>query len=213
MLPHTENRLAGATLHLLSCPVCGQTVRYTSAEALACPCCGTHLFARKHASLSRAWAWLIAAVLCYIPANVLPIMETRTLFGRQDDTILSGVVYLWGAGSWPLAVVVFVASILVPLLKILSLSFLLLSVHFHWRWAPLQRTRLYRLLETIGPWSMLDIYVVALLVALVQLRGLATIQAGPGALAFAAVVVLTMLAAHAFDPRLIWDSVKETVHD
>ncbi|MBV8047948.1 MAG: paraquat-inducible protein A [Paludibacterium sp.] len=209
MLPRAENSLAGTTLRLLSCPVCGQTTRHDGARTLACPCCGTSLAVRKPDSLSRAWAWLVAATLCYIPANVLPIMETRTLFGRQDNTILSGVVYLWLDGSWPLALVVFIASILVPLLKILCLSFLMLSVHFRWRWAPLQRTRLYRLLEAVGPWSMLDIYVVALLVALVQWQSLAMIQAGPGALAFAAVVVLTMLSAHAFDPRLIWDAAEE----
>ncbi|BEV71495.1 paraquat-inducible protein A [Paludibacterium sp. B53371] len=198
---------------LSTCLVCGTTCRLAGDGESVCPVCGSRLARRKPDSLSRCTAWLLAAFLCYLPANVLPIMTTRTLFGRQDDTILSGVVYLWLAGSWPLALVVFVASILVPLLKMLSLSFLLLSIRWRWRWAPEQRTRLYRLLEAIGPWSMLDIYVVGLLVALVQLRGLASIQAGPGALAFAAVVVLTMLAANAFDPRLIWDNNKETLHD
>lgn len=174
--------------------------------ACQCPQCHAVLHLRKPASLERCWALLIAAMISYVPANLLPIMGTSSLFGHQDDTILSGVVFLWGAGSWPLALIVFIASIMVPLLKIISLTFLLLSVQFRWRWAPLQRTRLYRLLEAIGPWSMLDIYVVALLVALVKLQSLATIVAKPGALAFAAVVVLTMLATMAFDPRMIWDA-------
>jgi paraquat-inducible protein A len=192
-------------VRLITCRVCGQSSRHAEGpERLSCPSCGAGLPVRRPDSIGRCWALLIAAMISYLPANILPIMETQTLFGQQNDTILSGVVYLWGAGSWPLAIVVLVASILVPLLKIISLVFLLLSVQGRWRWAPLQRTRLYRLLETIGPWSMLDIYVVALLVALVRLQGLATIHAGPGAVAFAAVVVLTMLAAQSFDPSLIW---------
>lgn len=197
-------------MRLMTCRVCGLSSRHAAgAGRLLCPQCGAGLPVHRPDSISRCWALLIAAIISYLPANMLPIMETVTLFGRQNDTILSGVVYLWGAGSWPLAIVVFVASILVPLLKIISLIFLLLTVHWRARWAPLQRTRLYRLLEAIGPWSMLDIYVVALLVALVRLQGLATIHAGPGALAFAAVVVLTMLAAQTFDPTLIWRPVED----
>ncbi len=164
------------------------------------------MHARKPASLVKSWAYLIAAMLLYLPANLMPIMLTETLTGTQRDTILSGVVYLWGSGSWPLALVVFVASVLVPLLKMLAMAFLLATTSRQHRWAPLQRTRLYRVLETIGPWSMLDIYVVALLVALVQLKSLATIHAGPGAVAFGAVVVLTMLSAMKLDPRLFWDT-------
>jgi paraquat-inducible protein A len=170
-----------------------------------CPRCGAGLHRRKPHSLQYAWAFLLAAVVCYIPANLMPIMLTEMLSGTQRDTIMSGVAYLWRNGSWPLALVVFIASVLVPLLKILSMLLLLLTVHWRSRWAPRQRTRLYRLLEVVGPWSMLDIYVVGLLVALVQLQSLATIKAGPGAVAFGAVVVLTMLSAMHFDPRLIWD--------
>jgi len=136
-------------------------------------------------------------------------MQTTTLFGSQEDTILSGVAYLWTSGSWPLAIVVFVASITVPLLKIIALTVLVVSTQRRTAWRPLERTRLYRVIEIIGRWSMLDIYVVTVLVALVHLQGLATIQAGPGAVAFGAVVVLTMLASLSFDPRLIWDSIDE----
>jgi paraquat-inducible protein A len=122
---------------------------------------------------------------------------------------MSGIVYLWTSGSWPLAVVVFVASMMVPMLKLFALVILVVSVQLGTTWQPVQRTRLYRLVEIVGKWSMLDIYVVALLVALVQLKSLATIQAGPGAVAFGAVVVLTMFAAISFDPRLIWDSMEK----
>lgn len=124
---------------------------------------------------------------------------------------MSGVVYLWSSGSWVLASVVFIASVAVPLLKMLSLTVLLVSVHRHSRKQPLQRTKLYRLLELIGRWSMLDVYVVTILVALVQARSLATIDPGVGVIAFAAVVVLSMLATMSFDPRLIWEAIDNPV--
>ena len=170
-----------------------------------CPRCNAALSARKTNSMRRTWAYLVSAFILYLPANLLPIMQTQSLLSRQDDTILSGVVFLWESGSWPLALLVFVASIVVPLFKLLALTVLAVSVNRHSLLQPLQRTSLYRLVETIGRWSMLDIYVVALLAALVQINAFATIEAGPGAAAFGAVVVLTLLASHSFDPRLIWD--------
>jgi paraquat-inducible protein A len=173
---------------------------------IRCPRCGDLLLPRKRDSVERTWAFLIAAAALYIPANTLPIMQTSSLFGYQRDTILSGILFLWSSGSWPLAAVVFIASFLVPLGKLLSLAFLLVSVQRGWRWARRERTVLYRIVEIIGRWSMLDIFVMTLLVALVQVRALAQIRAEPGAIAFGAVVVLTMLAAFSFDPRLIWDA-------
>jgi paraquat-inducible protein A len=170
------------------------------------------LHLRKPESIARTWAYLIAAIIAYIPANLLPMMHTNSLFGGQSDTIMSGVVYLWVSGSWPLAVVVFIASVMVPLLKIMALVFLVVSVQMRSSWQPQQRTQLYRIVELVGRWSMLDIYVIAILVALVHFQGLMVIQAGPAAIAFGAVVVLTIFAAMSFDPRLIWDSV-EPVHD
>jgi paraquat-inducible protein A len=155
--------------------------------------------------VARSWAFLIAAYILYIPANVLPIMETSSLFGAQADTIMSGILYLLHSGSWDLALVVFIASIMVPLLKLIALTLLLISVQRRSTWQPLQRAKLYRVVELVGRWSMLDIYVVAILAALVQIGALATINAGPGALAFGAVVVLTMFSAMEFDSRLIWD--------
>lgn len=191
---------------LYACHVCNlltkpEPGRYDS----VCPRCGSHLHLRKPDSVARTWAYLIAGYILFIPANVLPIMHTSSLFGAQADTIMSGVIYLWISGSWHLALVVFIASILVPSAKLLALTFLVVSVQSRSTWDPMQRTKLYRAVEFVGRWSMLDIFVVAILVALVQLQSLATIEAGFGAVAFGAVVVLTMLAAMEFDPRLIWD--------
>jgi paraquat-inducible protein A len=175
------------------------------AHGALCPRCGAALHERKPQSLERTWAWLIAAALCYLPANLLPIMKVTSLGRAQADTIMSGVAYLLLHGMWPLALVVFTASVFVPLLKLAILFGLLVSVHRRSRWRPVDRTRLYRITEAIGRWSMVDIFVVTILVALVRLGNLATVEAQPGAVFFGAVVVLTMLAAESFDPRLIWD--------
>lgn len=199
-------------LGLLACRGCGLVSRPQHTPAARCPRCGSRLHSRQPYSLGRTTALLIAASFLIIPANVLPVMETGSLFGSQQDTIMSGVVYLWNTGSWPLAVLVFFASIVVPLLKLIALGFLVVSVRRRSAAPPLARARLYRLLEFIGRWSMLDIFVVTLLTALVQIRTLAIVTPGPGAVAFGAVVVLTLLAARAFDPRLIWDSATEAPH-
>jgi paraquat-inducible protein A len=195
-----------ASLGMLACHACGLLSRRPSdPRPVRCPRCGARLHTRKPNSIARTWAYLIAAGIMYGPANLLPIMETSSLFGTQSDTIMSGVVYLWVSGSWPLALVVFIASVVVPLLKLMALAILVISVQRRSRWQPRQRTRLYRLVEGVGRWSMLDIYVVTILVALVHIQAVATINAGPGAIAFAVVVVMTMLASMSFDPRLIWD--------
>jgi paraquat-inducible protein A len=170
-----------------------------------CPRCGAGLHGRKPRSLERTWALVIAAALCYIPANLLPVMAVTSLGKHESDTIMSGVIYFLTHGMWPLAVVVFVASVFVPLLKLVNLVVLLVSVQRSSSWRPVERTRLYRVTETIGRWSMVDIYAITILVALVRLGNLATIEAGTGAVFFGAVVVITMLAAESFDPRLIWD--------
>ena len=204
-----QGAATAAQCGLALCHDCGLLASVqAAAHASHCPRCGASMHLRKPASLSRTWAFLIAAMVMYIPANLLPVMYTNSLFGTEDDTILSGVVYLWTSGSWPLAIVVFVASIAVPMLKILALGYLTISTQMHSRWYPIQRTRIYRMVEFVGRWSMLDIYVITMLVALVQFQALATIQAGNAAIAFGAVVVLTMFAAMAFDPRLIWDEVE-----
>ncbi len=191
------------------CHDCGLLSRLPGHEHGArCPRCGAALHTRKPRSLERTWAWLIAAALCYLPANLLPIMKVTSLGRAQADTIMSGVVYLLVHGMWPLAIVVFTASVIVPLLKLAILLTLLISVHRRSNWRPVDRTRLYRITEAIGRWSMVDIFVVTILVALVHLGNLATVEAQTGAVFFGAVVVLTMLAAESFDPRLIWDRLE-----
>jgi paraquat-inducible protein A len=204
MTAHTAAR-AGLRL----CPACGMLNQVGDAGGASrrpgCARCGHRLHACNPRSLSRALALLLSAAVLYAPANLLPILDTRSPFGSQRDTIVSGVVYLWADGSWPLALVILIASVFIPLAKLLVLAALLVSVHRRWRGACLQRARLYRLIDRIGRWSMTDIFVTAIVSTLVQLRGLATIRVGPAAVAFGAVVVLTMMATQAFDPRLIWD--------
>jgi len=206
----TELTVSAAGQGLCSCHVCSLVSRRERVTGPAhCPRCGASLHFRKPRSVSRCWALLIGAYILYIPANLLTIMETGSLFKSRKDTIVSGVVELWRTGSWAIAVIVFIASVTIPLLKLISLTLLLVSVQRRSRWHPRQRTLLYRLVELVGRWSMLDIYVVTLLAALVQLGSMATVKAGPGALAFGAVVVLTMLASMQFDPRLIWDPLQK----
>lgn len=206
----TEMTTSAAGQGYCSCHVCSLVSRRERAPVPAyCPRCGAVLHFRKPGSVSRCWALLIAAYILYIPANLLTIMETGSLLSHRRDTIVSGVVELWRNGSWVIAIIVFIASVTIPLLKLISLTLLLVSVQLRSRWRPRQRTQLYRLVELVGRWSMLDIYVVTLLAALVQLGSMATVKAGPGALAFGAVVVLTMFASMQFDPRLIWDPIQK----
>ena len=197
-------------LGLLSCHDCHLlTAAATAHDHLACPRCGAALHARKPNSLTRTWALVVAAIILYIPANVLPMTVTSAVGTTQADTIMSGVIYFIHSGSWEIAAVIFIASVFVPLLKLLILIILLISVQLRSHWRPKDRTMLYRLTEMVGRWSMLDVYVVTILVALVKLGAVASIEAGPAAVYFAAVVVITMIAAESFDPRLIWDTLEE----
>ena len=205
-------RVSAMQLGLVSCHACHLLSRMpkTPAHGTAyCPRCGEELHQRKPNSLMRTWALVLAAIIFYIPANVLPMTITSALGTVQADTIMSGVIYFMQHGSWEIALVIFTASVFVPFLKFVILIYLLLSIHFKSIKRPKDRTRLYRFTEAIGRWSMLDIYVVTILVALVKLGFLADIEAGPAALYFALVVVTTMIAAESFDPRLIWDVVEE----
>ena len=202
---------------VLGCDVCELVVPAAAADLdargrLRCPRCADVLHRRKPRSLERTWALVIAASVCYLPANLYPVMSVTSLGQTQADTILSGVLFLLHHGMWPLAVIVFTASIFVPLLKLVMLVFLLVSVQLRSRWRPRERTRMYRITEAIGRWSMVDVYVVTILVALVHLGNLASIEARAGAVFFCAVVILTMLAAMSFDPRLIWDALEQS-HD
>ncbi len=203
--------VTGKSLGIASCPVCNQLIdiRQPEAKASHCPRCLSGIYIRKPHSLSKSWAYLMAAFILYIPANIFPIM-TLTSFARESrETILSGIYQLLVSGQAGIGVIVFFASIFVPIFKIGALIFLVLSVQLKMQWRPVFRTRLYRFVEWIGRWSMIDIFMISVLIALVRLKELASIDPGPGALAFAAVVLLTMFASHSFDPRLIWDNLKE----
>jgi paraquat-inducible protein A len=206
--------IRGADVGLATCDTCELVVnlggdgaapgRARTPRAL-CPRCRTPVRIRKRNARTHAIALLVAAAALYFPANALTMMHTEQFPVARDDTILSGVVFLWERGSWELAVLVFAASIVVPLLKIGSLGFLIVTTARHSAWRPRARTKLYRVLEIIGHWSMLDVFVVALLTAVVQLGRFASVAPGPAVLPFAGVVVLTMLASASFDPRAIWD--------
>ena len=207
-LPLDEARLPP----LLGCESCG----LVSVDALAgdpargrlvqkCSRCGHVLHARKPMSVQRTWACVLAAAVLYVPANVLPIMTTVQALQREEHTLIGGILQLWADGSWGLSVIVFIASIAVPVLKIGVMGLLAWTSRHAPAWRRLERAKLYRLVEAVGHWSMLDVYVVVILAATIRFGPLAGVQAGPGLLAFAAVVVLTLFATYAFDPKLIWD--------
>ncbi len=202
--------ITAAAAGLYVCHDCGKLSRVADLpEHPDCPRCHAALHLRKPNSTTRAWALLLAAYVMYIPANLLPVSTIVYLGHGEPDTIFSGVKVLFQTGDVPVAALLFFASICVPMLKMVGLTWLLLTVRFRWMWRPKDRTVLYRLIEIVGRWSMLDIFVISILVALVQLQALATIHAGAGAVAFCAVVVLTIFAAASFDPRLMWDLLDE----
>jgi len=199
---------------LIGCHACNLVV---SVEPKAhkhnnCPRCGASLHRRKADSLNRTGALLLTAVILYVPANVYPVMTVISFGQGEADTILSGVKAFIAADMWPLAILVFFASITVPMLKMIGLTYLSVSVKRGSSWRPRDRTVLYRVIEGVGRWSMIDVFMISILVALVNLGSIATIEPGIGATAFAAVVVLTMFASIAFDPRLIWDGATKE-HD
>ncbi|MDM8543102.1 paraquat-inducible protein A [Desulfococcaceae bacterium HSG9] len=221
--PHSASpeALTARSMALVSCHSCGLLCRNpampvvenkvadASKPTLLCPRCGAVLHLRKPNSIRRTWALVLAAYIFYIPANVLPITTVVYVGKAQSDTIMSGVIYFLSTGMWPIGLIIFIASVFVPLVKLIILTFLLISVQRKSTRQLKERTRLYRLTEIVGRWSMVDIYVVTLLVALVHLGNLATIYAGPGAVFFGAVVVITLFAAESFDPRILWD-IKES---
>ncbi|HQQ71044.1 MAG TPA: paraquat-inducible protein A [Alicycliphilus sp.] len=198
-------------LGLVSCHACGLVCEDVLDRHghIPCPRCGAALHRRKPNSLARTGALLLAALIFYIPANVLPVMYTSMLGSGTDSTILAGVVAFWRSGSYGIALVIFIASVGVPCAKFLSLGLLLASTRRGSPWARRERGRLYRMVELVGYWSMLDVLVVAVVAALVKFHGLADIEPRVGILYFGVVVILTMLSAMSFDPRLIWDGTDE----
>ena len=203
--------VSAADAGLVSCLTCRLLSRPADpADPGYCPRCGAGLVWRKRHSIQYTWAFLVAAAICYIPANALPVLATTTLGETESDTIVGGVIFLYTSGSWPLALIVLVASVMIPLGKIAALGYLLVTVQRGSASNSHDRTRIYELVEFIGRWSMLDVFVDAFVVALVQLEPLMSVEPGPGVVFFMAVVVLTMLAAQTFDPRLIWDAASKS---
>jgi paraquat-inducible protein A len=200
----------GQQHRVYSCTACGCVSKRTadappaSTEPLRCPRCLTALHHRRPRSLEQTWAYTLAALLLYLPANLLPVMATSSVFGSNQHTLLGGIHELWVSGDWALALIVFVASIAVPLIKIGVLLLLLVTAQRQSRWRSQERTQLYRLLDAVGHWSMLDVFVVVMLVGMMNFGNLASVQPEAGLLAFGAVVVLTIFAVISFDPRLLW---------
>jgi paraquat-inducible protein A len=203
---HAPASYVSAHPGLASCQACGLLSRPAGPDQLGeCPRCGAVLKPRHHFSLQTTWALVIAAAVLFVPANAFPVLVTTTFGASEPSTILGGVVFLYKEGSWVLALIVLVASVVVPIGKLFALGYLMVTVQRGSLKSNHDRTRLYRLVEVIGRWSMLDVFVVAFIVALVQLDPLMSVAPGIGVMYFMAVVVLTMIAAHAFDPRLIWN--------
>jgi len=202
-------------LDLVLCHACGLACDNRQ-RPHQCERCGAPLHVRKPDSLARTWAYLIAALVFYIPANLLPVMNTALFGAGADSTIMSGVLEFWAHGAWDIATIIFVASIAVPATKFVALGLLLITVQRRSTWAQRERSRLFRFVELIGYWSMLDVIVVALVAALVKFQALGDIEPRLGILFFGMVVVFTMLAAMSFDPRLIWEppaTTKEPAHE
>ena len=202
-----------ADLGLIGCETCTLVLAAPRQPGVwRCPRCHHVLHARKPESVQRTLAWLAAAVVLYLPANLLPVMSTASVVGRGSHTIVGGIIELWESGSRELAIIVFVASIAVPLLKVAALTLLAITAQRRSRWRQRDRAALYRLVETVGHWSMLDVFVVVLLVGMVHFGVLASVEPEAGLLAFGAVVVATMLASASFDPRLIWPRDDPATH-
>jgi paraquat-inducible protein A len=204
--------LTAAAAGFARCEVCEALVRWGSAPEdgeRSCPRCNTQVHLRRPNSVARTWSLVLAAYVMYVPANVFAMTVIEHMGSSQRDTILSGVQGMIAAGWYPVAALLFIASITVPLAKLVSLTALLISVHRRSRWRPRDRAVLYRVVEKIGRWSMLDVFVLTLLIALVQLGNLMTIEVGFASTFFASVVVLTILAAQSVDPRLVWDAMEE----
>ncbi|WP_166362820.1 paraquat-inducible protein A [Pseudomonas akapageensis] len=192
-------------LNLCLCHSCGLACDMTG-HPHQCPRCNAPLHMRKANSLARTWAYMLAALVFYIPANVLPVMNTVMLGSGADSTIIGGVLEFWEHGAWDIALIIFIASIAVPGIKFVAITLLLVTAQRGSQWACRQRSKLYRFVELIGYWSMLDVIVVALVAALVKFQALGDIEPRAGILFFGLVVVCTMLSAMSFDPRLMWEN-------
>jgi paraquat-inducible protein A len=191
---------------LIGCHVC---TRVNPEDNKICRICDAPLHSRVPDSINRCWALTMTATLLLIPANLLPMMTITSFGNGEPDTILSGVIKLFQAELYPIGIIVFVASIMVPVLKILGLYFLMISLHAGMNYGFRSRTKIFRVVDFFGKWSMLDVFVVSLLVALVDIGDIASVIPGLGTTAFCLMVITTMFAAHSFDTRLIWDRLED----
>lgn len=200
--------------NLYTCLCCHQLMRLPQgASSGRCPRCGARVHGRIEASLMLTWALVLTGAFLLVPANILPVMTVIYLGSGEPATIIGGALQLYHAGLWGIALIVFVASIAVPVMKLLGLVLLLVQVQWRSSRNPLQSMKLYRLVSTIGRWSLLDLFMISILVALVDMGAVAEVQAGPGSTAFATVVVVTMFAVRSFDPRLLWDAYDQSRAD
>jgi paraquat-inducible protein A len=199
-----------ASRNLAACHLC---CKLADADLHHCPRCGAALHLRKSDSIQRTLALLLTSCILYIPANLYPIMITEQLGTAEGSTIIGGVILLIHHGAVPVALVILLFSVMVPIGKLMAMFYLVWTVKRHSPVSARQRTTMYQITEFVGKWSMVDVFVVAILVALVHLGGLISIQPGIAAVCFAGVVIVTMLAAESFDPRLIWDEMEAKKRD
>lgn len=190
----------------IGCDTCGHVS--TGKPGDPCPSCDSRLRIRKKEPVARCWALVGAATALYVPANIIPVMTIVQLQRQHTSTIIGGVQELIAYKMWPLALIVFVASIVVPVVKLILLVYMLLATHRRSGYALKQRTKMYRLVEAIGRWSMIDVFMITILTALVRMGAIAAVIPGAGAICFCGVVILTMLAAASFDPRVMWDAAE-----
>lgn len=210
----TDKDLTLKKAGLVLCRTCNKIfddVRKNSGHTHRCPRCDSPVQPRIPSSISNTWAFVLTGFFLLIPANICPITQVVRFGVGNPDTIMSGVMSLIRNGMLPIAAIIFIASIVVPIFKLTGLAFLLLCIHFKWRFSPFHCTLIYRFISLIGKWSMLDLFMISILAALVDMGAVSSVAPGPGATAFAAVVVVTLFASLSFDPRLIWD-LKESVH-
>jgi len=204
-----KNNFSALEQGYLSCRVCHKLIQMTGQEPIQCPRCHTRIYARIPNSIAQTWALLMTGMILFIPANILPVMSLTKGGVVRTDTIMSGILNLYRIGMGPIATIVFIASIAVPLFKIITLAFILLSVQLKWHISAAMRLKMYQIIEFVGRWSMLDILVISILLAMVKFNNIASVVVEPAALVFTGVVIATMFAAMRFDSRLIWDNADE----